>query len=92
MRSSRICGSFDEDWSWYRVESRKDTDAVILANYEKDCTANEFEPSEYPCWIVAVSDGDGYGAVYTRDEVQKMLDEYRLQLDELIEKTEMEMK
>ena len=72
---------YEDSWTWYYVKSQRDLEAVILANYCEDCeAAHDYKQESYPCWIVATTDGNGYGAIYSAKEVKVLLEQFLTEL------------
>lgn len=68
------------DWQWFYVKNKEEVDDIIKAFYEPDCTADDFQPDKFPCWIAAITDSDnkGYGTMITYSEyaaAQKVYEE-----------------
>ncbi len=62
-------GEHDDDpnWTWYKVSSEEELQALMDALFEDDAAARDFEAPYFPIWVIATSDGDGYGFIESYD-------------------------
>lgn len=73
-----FCDGDDTTWYVYMVNSAEEQAAIRDYHYCSDATADEYmERPTYPCLIVAATDGDGYGVMYTWGEIENELKQFR---------------
>ena len=68
----------DENFRWFYVESEDDLNDVIIASLNEDerrysnhTVDDILEERKFPLWVVAITDYEGYGDVYSADEILK---------------------
>ncbi|MCD8082888.1 MAG: hypothetical protein LUE86_05015 [Clostridiales bacterium] len=68
----------DRMYDWYYVSDPEELAAVKLALYDPDGTAFDQEIDQYPTWILAVSDSEGYGDIdlHSAEEMIEMYSKY----------------
>lgn len=74
----------DDTYAWYRVSSEEELENLKTALYCDDCSANEFELFAYPAWVLAVTDGEGYGWMQTYDDYIEEMRRHLAELDNAI--------
>lgn len=73
-----FCDGDDTTWYVYMVNSAEEQAAIRDYHYDAGATADEYmERPTYPCLIVAATDGDGYGVMYTWGEIENELRQFR---------------
>ena len=71
----------DLEETWYKVSTDAELKAVKTALYCEDCMANDFDVSSFPTWVRAVTDGEGYGWMQTKEEYVRSIREHLADLD-----------
>jgi len=59
----------DMDYTCYKVKDKNELENIKLAHFEADCTANDFEVSDYPAYVIAEYNDEGYGSIWSFDEI-----------------------
>lgn len=58
----------DMSWTWYLISDETELDAVRQTLYCNDCSAHEYVPQKYPCWLCFEQCNDGYGDILGTQE------------------------
>ena len=83
-----LCPPMTEDGellaTWYLLKEPSDLENIKTALYCSDCTALDFECASYPAWVVAVTDGEGYGWLESYEGYVKLMQEHLAELSEKV--------
>lgn len=79
LKHFEYCAPYgDENFQWFYVENEADLKDVILVSLNEDersysnhTVDDILEQRKFPLWVVAITDDDGYGDVWSADEILK---------------------